>query len=143
MRRYQCDARYIEALGFAVWNFAIFEYNVANIIERLRAGYLLEYISQQKTAGIVANDFAQAIARAQGHAAAAELLDIYKEFRDLKDRRNKLLHANPMTAPDGTQVLRFQARDIAWDLDTVRQAATDFEAAAEKAGSLLHGALRA
>jgi hypothetical protein len=144
VRRYQCDPQYIEALGYAVFSFAILEYNIANIIERFRPGYVREYISQEKTAGTVANDFDQAIVeQAKGHAAEAELLDISKAFRDLKNRRNKLLHANPLTAPDGAQVLRHQALDILWDLETVCQAAKDFEDAAVKAGSLLHGALRA
>ncbi len=143
MRRFQCDEQYIEALGRAALNFAVLEYSVAHIIEGLQPGYLREYISQRKTARRVAEDFAQAIERAKGDAAEAELTAIYNTFDALKDRRDKLLHANPMTAPDGAQVLRHQARDILWDLNTVRQAATDFAAAAEKAGRLLHGALRA
>ena len=143
MRRYQCDPQYIEALGYAVFNFAILEYSIANIIERLRRGYVWEYISQEKPAGRVAKDFAQAIEQAKGHAAEAELTAICHTFDALKNRRNKLLHANPLTGPGGAPALRHQARDILWDLNTVRQAATDFAAAAAKAGSLLHGALRA
>jgi hypothetical protein len=143
MYRIQCDANYIEALGRAVYNFAMLEFDVAYIIERLEPGYLRKYVSQRKTAGSVAKDFAEAIVRAHGHAAAAELPDIYNAFVDLKDRRNELLHANPNTAPDGTQALYYQADQIAWELDLVRQAATDFAAAADKANSLLYGALKA
>ena len=126
MRRYQCDPQYIEALGYAVFNFAILEYSIANIIERLRRGYVWEYISQEKPAGRVAKDFAQAIEQAKGHAAEAELTAISKIFGDLKERRNKLLHGNPAIFVDGEQVshgLHYQAHDIWWDKLTVRQAA--------------------
>jgi hypothetical protein len=145
VRRVPCDAQYIEALGYAVYNFATLEFNVAYIIERLEPGYLQEYISNEKTAGDVAKDLAQAKQRAeaQGHTAAAELRDIYNAFVDLKNRRNKLLHANPTTAPSGAQQLHYLALSIAWDLDAVHQSATDFAAAAEKANSLLYGVLRA
>jgi hypothetical protein len=142
VRRFQCDAQYIEALGLAVYNFAMLEYNVAYIIERLKPGYMREYISQKKTAGSVANDFAQALERAKGHAAEADLTAIYNLFVGLKVRREKLLHANPGTAADGVQVLRYQADSIAWDLDAVSKAATDFAVAATEANSLLYGALR-
>jgi hypothetical protein len=66
----------------------------------------------------VAQDFAQALQRAKGHAAKAELAAVYNTFDALKDRRDRLLHANPMTA------------------------ATDFADAAERANSLLYGALK-
>jgi hypothetical protein len=38
-----------------------------------------------------------------------------------------------MTAPDGAPQLRYQAHDIAWDLDTVLKAATKFSQAANAA----------
>jgi hypothetical protein len=40
-----------------------------------------------------------AIAERLGHAAEAELTAISNAFATLKERRNKLLHANPRTAP--------------------------------------------
>jgi hypothetical protein len=125
-----------------VYNFAMLEYHIAHIIERLKPGYLQEYISQKKMAGDVAKDFVEEIGRAK-HAAETKLTAIYNTFVDLKDRRNQLLHANPGTAPGGAQELRYQQADIAWDLDTVCKAATDFEAAAVRAIELLHGALSA
>jgi hypothetical protein len=70
----------------------------------------------------VAKDLAQAKQRAeaQGHTAAAELRDIYNAFVDLKNRRNKLLHANPTTASSGAQQLHYLAL-----IDAVRQSATN------------------
>jgi hypothetical protein len=121
--RYPCDAKYIEALGPAVFNFGILENSITGIIERLEQGYLNKYVSQKKTAGKVAKDFAQAIGRAQGHVAAAELTDIYNTFVGLKDRRDKLLHANPGIAADGAQQMFYGAGSIAWDLEAVREAA--------------------
>jgi len=55
MDRYPCDPKYIEALGRAVYNFAVLEYNVACIIERLGSGYLVdEYISEEKKTAVMA-----------------------------------------------------------------------------------------
>jgi hypothetical protein len=133
VRRFQCDEQYIEALGRAVFNFALLEHNVIWIIERrLKPGYLSEYISQEKTAGRVAKDFAEA---AKGHAEEAELTAFHSVFVDLKNRRNRLLHAKPGTAPSGSSQLYYPT--IAWGLHDVRKAATDFADAAEKAARLL------
>jgi hypothetical protein len=128
-----CDPQYIDALGLAVHNFAWLEYNVVWIIELLEPSYWGEYVLKEKSAGTVANDLDQAINdQAKGHVAEAELLDIAKTFRKLKYRRDKLLHATPIVASDGRR-LHHLAHDIAWSLDRVRQASTDFAAAAESA----------
>jgi hypothetical protein len=58
-----------------------------------------EYTSQGETAGRVAKDFAEA---AKGHAEEEELTAFHSVFVDLKDRRNRLLHANPGAAPSGS-----------------------------------------
>jgi len=132
------DPEYVEALGRAVYNFAYLEWAIVNIIERLEPGYVYEYLSQKKTAGKVAYDLDKAIRRAKGHAAEAALTALHKKFVGLRDRRDKLLHANPMAAPDGAPQLRYQARDIAWDLDTVLKAATKFSEAANTAVHLYY-----
>jgi hypothetical protein len=127
------DPQYIEALGLAVHNFAWLEYNVVWIIEQLEPNYWGDYVSNEKGAGAVANDLDRVIEEhAKGHATEAELRDISKEFRGLKYLRDKLLHATPVVASDGRR-LHHLTRDIAWSLDRVRQAATDFAAAAESA----------
>jgi hypothetical protein len=131
-----CDPRYIEALGHAVYNFAWLEHNVVWAFEKLEPGYWGDYVSKGKSAGTVANDLDQAIKdHAKGHVAEAELLGISKAFRKLKYLRDKLLHATPIAASDGRQLhyLARDARDIAWGVDRVRQASTDFAAAAESA----------
>jgi hypothetical protein len=135
------DPEYVEGLGRAVYNFAYLEWAIVNIIERLEPGYVHEYVSQKKTTGKVAHDLDKAIRRAKGHAAETPLTDLHKTFVGLKDRRDKLLHASPMTAPDGAPQLRYQAHDIAWDLDTVIKAATKFSQAANAAVHLYYGAL--
>jgi hypothetical protein len=128
-----CDPEYIEALGHAVYNFAWLEYNVVWVVELLEPSYWGEYVSKAKSAGDVAKDLERAIHdRAKGHVAEAELRDISKTFSDLKVRRNKLLHATPIVASDGRR-LHHLAQDIAWGVDKVRQASTDFAAAAESA----------
>ena len=130
----ECDPEYIKALGRAVYNFAVLEMSVVWIIEWLERGYFQNYASQRKTAGIVAQDFANVIARPQGHGAAARLSDLHKKFVLLKHQRDKLLHANPamLVFDDGrvSYELHYQARDFWWDNPAVQQAAADFSAAA-------------
>ena len=136
----ECDPEYIKALGRAVYNFAVLEISVVWIIERFEPGYFQKYTSKKRTAGTVAQDFANVIARAQGHGAAAELSDINKKFADLKNKRDKLLHANPaLFVIDGqaSHGLHYQAHDLWWDKLAVHQAAADFAAAAEEANRLL------
>jgi hypothetical protein len=132
MNRFPCDARYIEALGRAVFNFALLEYAVVHAAEKIERGYLNKYTAKPKTAGMVARDFAKIIARAaQGHPAAGKLTEISSTFAELTERRNKLLHANPATLADGTQALIYQT-GACWELDTVTAAAQAFEDAAVK-----------
>jgi len=128
-----CDPEYIEALGHAVYNFAWLEHNVVWVIELLEPDYWREYVSKEKSAGTVAKDLDQAINdRAKGHVAEVELLDLSKTFRKLKYLRDKLLHATPIAASDGRR-LHHVAHDVAWGVDRVRQASTDFAAAADSA----------
>jgi hypothetical protein len=136
----ECDPEYIKALGRAVYNFAVLEISVVWIMEHFKPGYLGEYGSQEKTAGTLAREFTEVTRHEKGHAAAAELTANSKSFGDLKERRNKLLHANPaIMVIDGqlSHGLHYQAQDILWDIHTVRQAAVDFAAAAEQANVLL------
>jgi hypothetical protein len=135
----ECDAEYIKALGRAVFNFAVLEITVVWIMEYFKGGYFGEYSAQEKTAGTLAREFTELAQHAKGHAAA-ELTAISEGFVHLKERRNKLLHANPaILVIDGqsTHGLHYQAQDISWDIDTVRQTAVEFAAAAEKANVLL------
>jgi methylphosphotriester-DNA--protein-cysteine methyltransferase len=106
------------------------------IIEKLEPNYWGDYVSNEKTAGAVANDLDRAIEeRAKGNATEARLREISQEFRRLKYLRDKLLHATPIVASDGRR-LHHIARDIAWNLDEVRKAATDFATAAESAHAM-------
>jgi hypothetical protein len=133
VNRFPCGARYIEALGRAVYNFALLEYAVVHTAERIERGYLNKYTAERKTAGLVACDFAKIIAMAaQGHPAAGKLTEISSTFAELVERRNKLLHANPATLADGTQALIYQTTGACWELDTVTAAAQAFEDAAVK-----------
>jgi hypothetical protein len=132
MNRFPCDARYIEALGRAVFNFALLEYAVVHTAEKIERAYLNKYIAKRKRAGMVARDFAEIVARAQGHPAAGKLTEISSTFTELVERRNKLLHANPATLADGTQALIYQTETFCWELDTVTAAAQAFEDAAAK-----------
>jgi len=119
-----------------VFNFAVLEYNVVWIIERrLKPGYLQEYASPGKTAGMVAQDLAR---WAKGSAEEAQLIALHSTFVGLKDLRNQLLHGNPAAAPSGEpQLWHFEIG--LWDFERVQQAARDFEDAALRANSLLHG----
>ena len=99
-------------LGAPYLNFALLEYAVVHTAEKIERAYLNKYIGKRKRAGMVARDFAEIVARAQGHPAAGKLTEISSTFTELVERRNKLLHANPATLADGTQALIYQTETL-------------------------------
>jgi hypothetical protein len=98
------SAAYALALGRATYNFACLEWAVKQTLERLRPGYLKR--NENDTAGEVAEEFLQAARKARlPDAAVEDLIDAAHRFRNLVPLRNNLLHAHPVTAAGGEQVL--------------------------------------
>ena len=57
--RTQYDAGYVAAIGRAVHIFAVYEWNVAHTIEKLRTGFLHEYLNAKPpiSAGTISRRF--------------------------------------------------------------------------------------
>ena len=74
----------------------------------------------------------------------AELEICCKNFTDLIDRRNALIHAHAVTDHDGSQILSYQTKvdhklpDMKWPVAEVETAIAEFDEAACSANELLH-----
>jgi hypothetical protein len=139
-RRIPVDPEYAYALGYAIYCFCYLEWEVAWIIERLDPGYIRN--NRGKTAGKFARDLGDRIGKATGLEAPllARLLIFSGRFGALAKRRNALLHANPFTAHDSEQRLRYsgKAGEIDWKLDDIIAVTKNFESASLEANELLH-----
>ncbi|MFZ2157229.1 MAG: hypothetical protein WAV72_14065 [Bradyrhizobium sp.] len=127
------DAEYLTALGQAVFSYALLEYRVIWILEKLSPGYLNTYrTSFRTTASKLAGDLkAQSVSLAATKPhLAGQLASLHSEFVKLGRQRNDLLHANPASSASGDQILirqHFQ-KYVIWDIKTVREATTAFGA---------------
>lgn len=144
---YPVATAYAEMLGRALFNFAILEWNVVNIADRLQPGFASDFLQRQEqtSAGKLARQFESLVATA---AAPAELrprlYQLAESFKAEVKLRNTLIHAQPCTAPEtGDQVLsrwRQSEPTKIWTLEEVAGVGREFGALAVEAGQLLHSA---
>jgi len=127
------DTEYLTALGQAVFSYALLEYRVVWILEKLSPGYISNYrASFRATASKLARDLkdqSNSLARTDPQLAD-KLESLRSEFVKLGRQRNDLLHANPASSPSGDQILIRQHFEsyIVWDIKTVRAATAAFGA---------------
>ncbi len=115
------SAAYAVALGRATYNFACLEWSVKQLLDRLRPGYLDKH--QNRTAGETADEFLAATRKAHlPEAAIDDLIDVGHRFRAMVPVRNDLLHAHPVTAANGEEML---ARNHASSFNTWERAEID------------------
>lgn len=127
------DEKYLTALGRAIFRFALLEYRVIWILEKLSAGYINSYRGSRKAASAIAKDLKAATNNLRNSSPdlANDMDALHDEFEALGKTRNNLLHANPATAPGGDQVLIRQRFDayIIWDIAAIESATAQFDAA--------------
>lgn len=140
--RILADDDYLELLGRAVYNFAIYEWAVVWTSEKLKPGSLDE--SKTMTARRIAGLFAKNLDEYGGsleESQLEQLREAHQQFSQLIERRDQLIHAHPITALDGKQQL-FYVKGIhpeaEWPSEQVEQAAIEFENAAIALNDLFH-----
>lgn len=128
---------YVVDIGAFVFAFAYLEGSVVDLIERLDPGKAIgpEMFDAGPTASRYKSMLSGAIDAASdriGAATEAELRQLVEGFDVLIRARNDVLHARPMTAPDGTQRLyRWgMGRAIEITAEGLRAAAVQFAEAA-------------
>ena len=139
--RLVADPNYLQAVGQAFYNFTYLEWVVIWMIVKLSAD---GFKSVPK--GKPASDIAKALTKAIDATAPplpkklrSRLVKFDESFRDAFKLRNKLLHAHPRTAKDGSQQLC--GGGIEWPMTNVNAAAKQFEDAAIFGNDIFHGGL--
>jgi hypothetical protein len=110
--RTQYDAVYVAAIGRAVYIFAVYEWNVAHTIEKLRTGFLREYLNGKMTANTIRERFETELKGfiSLDEMSVSRLKESAKTFGRFVRDRNELLHAHVYSEPDGRQQLIYQGR---------------------------------
>lgn len=137
---------YAALVGKAVYVFSYYESTIIQIAEKLEPGFLNEYCRvNNMTSGAVKHRLKIAIQKPSIQITTdqvKQLMACYKTFSDLIVRRNALVHAHPITATDGSQILAYQARtdkpiaDIQWPASEIESIIADIDSAAIEAGQL-------
>lgn len=146
--RVPVDSEYSAAVGAAVYVFAYYEWALIHLIHQFKAGFLDRYCrGAPMSSGEVKRELESVLSDSASpyvRISRAELRDCCDRFATLIDKRNALIHAHPITAADGSQILNYQTRmdrplpDMRWPLSAVNEAVHEFDAAACATNALLH-----
>ena len=140
--RIAADPAYLQALGRAFYNFTYFEWGVIWTIVKLSDDGFGS-VPRGKTALEIAKALTKAINQTKPPLSVAlrkRLVNVDQSYRNAIKRRNKLFHAHPYTAKDGTQQLG--GGGIEWPMAEVDSAAKMFEEAAVACNDVFHGDLK-
>lgn len=140
--RIPADSDYLQALGRAFYNFTYLEWVVVSTIVKLSADGFGS-VPRAQPASHIAKALIKAIAAAEPplpDRLRRSLVNFYESYLAAIARRNKLLHAHPYTASDGTQQLG--GGGVEWPSNLVDEAAQFFEAAAIAGNTIFHGELK-
>lgn len=144
------EEEYVTALGRAVYAFAYYEWGVIYLIDRLEPGFVRQYIEAKPpmTSGVVARRLCDAFDgyRKRTRHDDLEVPKIEKcliSFDELREERNRLIHAHPITDRDGaTQILTYQSFRVAhsqrWPRERIDQFACDVSNASVTVGSVYY-----
>ena len=138
------DKEYVQALGLAVYAFAYYEWQIAYIIERLEPGFLVQYCrGRPMTSGVLHGKF-EAVLETQCGDDPMGIQSLCDEFRLLVDKRNALIHAHPITAKDGSQIINYQGSprkaisDMEWPIEAIEKFAEEVSDEAVKANDIFY-----
>lgn len=141
--RIPAEAEYLKAVGRAFYNFTYLEWVVVWTIGRFSEDGFGS-VPKGQTASHIAKALTKAIAATEPplpDKLRHDLVKFHESYLESIARRNKLLHAHPYTAVDGTQQLG--GGGIEWPIDVVDEAAMFFESAAMTGNEIFHGDLKA
>lgn len=139
--RIPADPKYIQALGTAFYNFTSLEWVVMWTIAKLSAD-AFESVPKRETAFHIAKALIRAIdttTLALPSPLRSELVKFHESYVKAIRQRNKLLHAHPYTAVDGSQ--RLMGGGYRWSIEEVEAAAKLFEDACIEGNRIFHGGL--
>lgn len=141
--RIPADPGYLHDVGRAFYNFTYLEWVAIWTIVKLSADGFGS-VPKGQTASHIAKALITAIAGTEPplpDKLRRDLVKFHESYLAAIASRNKLLHAHPFTAIDGTQQLG--GGGVRWPTNVVDEAAQFFEAAAIFGNAIFHGELRA
>lgn len=97
--RYRLDQEYVEALGRALYCFAICEWNVLWCAEKIQPGALRAALAKELTAGQIAKRFENVTRNMPPSKDRERLQGLAAQFVDLVGLRNEIVHGKPCTGP--------------------------------------------
>lgn len=146
--RVPVDSEYTAAVGATVYVFAYYEWALIHLIHHFKPGFLDRYCrGAPMTSGAVKGELESVLSDATTayvNISRGELRACCDRFATLIDKRNALIHAHPITAADGSQILNYQTRmdrplpDMKWPIAAVSEVLQEFDAAACETNELLH-----
>jgi hypothetical protein len=140
--RIKADPAYLQAVGQAFYNFTYLEWGIVWTIVKLSANGFGS-VPKGQTATYFAKALTNAIENTQPplpNSLRKRLTKLDEAYRLAIKSRNKLLHAHPYTASDGTPRL---GGGVDWPIEAVHAAAKLFEDTAIECNNIFHGDLKA
>ena len=131
---------YLRELGRATYNFAYLEWGIVWLTESLEKGFLSK--ASKLTAGQIADGFIQASNRTDDDVPdKLDLVTLSKNFKELVEDRNRLMHGNPYTAEGGEQRLLYAGKHgrKEWTIDRMAEFSDGVSLASVEVSRLLHG----
>lgn len=134
---------YLKALGQITWTYAVFEWNVICILDRLVPNYTsTSYrLPKKPTSRTICNDFKTLVYAVSDQAMKRELEGVLNAFEGCINHRNDFVHANPATGSSGYELLARmkQGPTLEWTIERLSEFNARFDAASRLASATLHG----
>lgn len=130
---------YLIALGRATYNFAYLEWDVICLTETLQPGFL--YSASTLTAGEIAKKFSSAIGNLdKSDPDRTRFEKLARDFTELVNDRNSLMHGNPHTSVGGEQRLLYAGKhgNKDWTIGLMKDFSSRTATASIGAEELLH-----
>lgn len=140
--RLRCPVKpdYVEALGCFTYTFASLEWQVVSCVRKIHPNSSRKIIDEKMTAGQIAKKFID-VARNMPRSPEREKLELLaRQFMDLVDVRNHIVHGKPCTGPNGES--RLSGNDFI-EIPDLENAADDFIECSVKLNGLFYGFLQA
>jgi hypothetical protein len=138
----QYDEHLARLVGYAMWTWALLEWNVIYLSDLLRPGAV--EVSRDKPREQIAADFAQAVSSIRGRVALdfqSRLGAVAAEFEELVARHRALVFARPCSV-EGRNALSYAGvHETLWTSALLMQTAQAFERASNDANALFHNAV--
>ena len=133
---------YFNALGQATFAFSTLEWSVVCIARRINTDFITKEFYKKWTSGTVKKEFIKVLEENKSNLGSLydKLLIFTDEFGALIERRNAIVHSQPITGKDGSSMLaHYEFIDsFHWTIDELDKFTEDTEILSTKLNNVLH-----